>query len=166
MKLSSRSRYAVGAMLELALQEERDKTPIVDMAKKYNLSQSSMEQLFARLRQGGLVAGRRGRHGGYRLAKAPQDITLAEIVASVDDEFGKGRGVRSVADPSTRTIGDGVWDCISQELYRYLETITLEHAIQKAKSIDMSSSEIISSDNLAESGNAFSAASYRVAGVA
>jgi Rrf2 family iron-sulfur cluster assembly transcriptional regulator len=155
-------------MLELALQQDNDKTPIVDMAKKYNLSQSSMEQLFARLRQSGLVAGRRGRHGGYRLAKAPADITLAEIVASVDDEYGAGRGVRKTASPDDRTVGDAIFDCLSQELYRYLEHVTLDSAMKKSATLDMSSVEIVCRDNMASqtSDNTYAPEALKVAGAA
>lgn len=133
MKLSSRSRYAVNAMVELATTDTESETPIVRMAQSYGLSQSSMEQLFARLRRAGLVNGRRGRRGGYRLARPADQITLAEVVGSVDDDYiarmtGKG------ASKAPKKVANPVWECISQKLYSYLEEITLAQVIEYAQS--------------------------------
>lgn len=134
MKLSSRSRHAISAMLELALQDEKGDTPIVDMARKYNISQSSMEQLFARLRAKGLVTGRRGRRGGYRLSRAPEAISVAEIVASVDDEkLGRDSGAPVVR----RRMADALWDNISQQLYDFLSGITLADVLQKRHALGL-----------------------------
>lgn len=129
MKLSSRSRYAIGAMVELATYAGEAEMPIVRMAQNYSLSQSSMEQLFARLRRAGLVAGRRGRRGGYRLARPVDEITVADIVGAVDDEYrprtGRGsRGARKA--PAT------AWECVSARLYDYLGDITLEEIMAQA----------------------------------
>ncbi len=132
MKLSSRSRYAISAMLELALHGDKSETPIVDMARKYNISQSSMEQLFARLRAASLVTGRRGRRGGYRLARPAQAITIAEIIASVDDEKltpSKAEG-NDVAG-TRRRVADSVWDSLSRKLYEFLGEITLADVMEK-----------------------------------
>lgn len=138
MKLSSRSRHAISAMLELALQDEKGDTPIVDMARKYNISQSSMEQLFARLRAKGLVTGRRGRRGGYRLSRSPESITVAEIVASVDDEkLGRDNGTPVVR----RRMADALWDNISQQLYDFLTGITLADVLQKRHVLGLTEEE-------------------------
>lgn len=122
MKLSSRSRYAIGAMVELAGYAGETEMPIVRMAQNYSLSQSSMEQLFARLRRAGLVAGRRGRRGGYRLARSVDEITVADIVGAVDDEYRprSGRGARA-----GRKGTASAWECVSTRLYDYLAGITL-----------------------------------------
>lgn len=129
MKLSSRSRYAIGAMVELATYAGETEMPIVRMAQNYSLSQSSMEQLFARLRRAGLVAGRRGRRGGYRLARPADEITVADIVGAVDDEYRprSGRGARA-----GRKGAASAWDCVSNRLYEYLAGITLEQIMAEA----------------------------------
>lgn len=129
MKLSSRSRYAIGAMVELATFAGETEMPIVRMAQNYSLSQSSMEQLFARLRRAGLVAGRRGRRGGYRLARSADEITVADIVGAVDDDY------RPRSGRSARTGRKGVasaWDCVSDRLYEYLAGITLEQIMAES----------------------------------
>lgn len=142
MKLSSRSRYAISAMVELATQTTEAETPIVRMAQSYNLSQSSMEQLFARLRSAGLVNGRRGRRGGYRLARPAEQIALSEIIAAVDEEY----GVRASAKPgpvkASKRVASPVWDCISKKLYAYLDGLTLADAIANAgNEVDSEKSE-------------------------
>lgn len=132
MKLSSRSRYAVSAMVELATQTTDAETPIVRMAQSYNLSQSSMEQLFARLRSAGLVNGRRGRRGGYRLARPADQIALSEIIAAVDDEYGVRSSAKTGQVKVSKRVASPVWDSISQKLYAYLEGLTLADAITNA----------------------------------
>ena len=131
MKLSSRSRHAMSVMLELARHDAKAETPIVDMAKKYNLSQSSMEQLFARLRRSGLVSGRRGRRGGYKLARTAETISVAEIIAAVDDESPAVKGTLAV-NPSTarQDQANMVWECLSSRLYKHMGEISLAEAME------------------------------------
>ena len=137
MKLSSRSRHAVSVMLELAQRDAKSETPIVDMAKKYNLSQSSMEQLFARLRKSGLVAGRRGRRGGYKLARTADAISVAEIIAAVDDESPAIRNrialSTAMGNPDQANM---VWDCLSSKLYQSMGEISLAEAMEMARGQD------------------------------
>lgn len=137
MKLSSRSRYAINAMVELATQDHDGETPIVRMAQNYSLSQSSMEQLFARLRRAGLVTGRRGRRGGYRLAQTADQITVAQIVGAVDDEYqARMQAGKSSAKAAKKSSSNSVWDCVSQKLYDFLGEMTLAQVIAKAGSVE------------------------------
>ncbi len=134
MKLSSRSRHAVSVMLELAQRDAKSETPIVDMAKKYNLSQSSMEQLFARLRKSGLVAGRRGRRGGYKLARNADAISVADIISAVDDESPAIRNRIAVSAAMGHSDNANVvWDCLSSRLYQSMGEITLADAMRMGK---------------------------------
>lgn len=130
MKLSSRSRYALSAMVDLAIQQEDGGLPIVELSSRYNISQSSMEQLFAGLRQSGLVAGRRGRSGGYKLAKEPESITIAEIVAAVDRPVNPMQG--SDLPPSEpRRRSEELWERLSNRLFEFLSGITLADVLQQ-----------------------------------
>lgn len=132
MKLSSRTRLAINAMVELSTRDAENQTPIIHMAEAYGMSQSSMEQLFSRLRRAGLVNGRRGRRGGYTLARPADEIPLANIVAAVDDYRPKNNGVKGTSDePKQRAIM--AWDCLSQNLYAHLEKITLAALIESAR---------------------------------
>lgn len=126
MKISSRSRHAVTVMLELALQEHEKETPVIDLARKYEISQSSMEQLFAKLRHSGLVTGRRGRRGGYKLAKPATKISLANIIGAVDD-------TREKINPRPNVLAELVWKNLSDRLYVYLEDMTLAELMESAQ---------------------------------
>ncbi len=126
MKISSRSRHAVTVMLELALQEGETETPVIDLARKYEISQSSMEQLFAKLRYCGLVTGRRGRRGGYKLTKPASKISLADIIGAVDD-------TREKMNQHPNAPAELVWKNLSDRLYVYLEDMTLAELMESAQ---------------------------------
>jgi Rrf2 family iron-sulfur cluster assembly transcriptional regulator len=119
-------------MVELATEAGETEMPIVRMAQNYGLSQSSMEQLFARLRRAGLVAGRRGRRGGYRLSREIDEITVAQIVGAVDDEYQGGKSGRG----RSRKASVSPWECISFRLYDYLNGITLADLIGTTENAD------------------------------
>ena len=120
MKLSSRSQYAITAMLELALHEATRPITLFDISQKQKISLSYLEQLFARLRKQKLVRGRRGPGGGYVLARHPDEISIADIVAAVDDV---------PLESSEEAINeDGVssdilWHNLSSQIYNYLREI-------------------------------------------
>jgi len=135
MKLSSRSRHAINAMLELAVQGGQSETPIVDMAKKYEISQSSMEQLFAKLKFKELVNGRRGRRGGYRLGREPEEITIAEIVSAVDCEKMGGQTSSEAIAPNQRKVADVLWRSLSDRLFDFLGKITLADLVAERQVI-------------------------------
>jgi len=83
MKLSTKGRYAVTAMLDLAIHEGSGPVTLADISRCQGISLSYLEQLFARLRRRRLVRGVRGPGGGYRLARGANSITVAEVIAAV-----------------------------------------------------------------------------------
>ncbi len=85
MKLSTKGRYAMVAMADLALQAEGEMTSLADIAKRQDLSLPYLEQLFVRLRREGLVVSVRGPGGGYRLAKPAAEIRVVEIFSAVEE---------------------------------------------------------------------------------
>src|SRR5262252_6349211 len=86
MRLTSKGRYAVMAMADLALHGGSDRAvPLQDVARRQEISLSYLEQLFARMRKAGLVAGVRGPGGGYRLSKPAHSVMVAEIIAAVNE---------------------------------------------------------------------------------
>ena len=85
MRMSTKSRFAVEAMIDLALRERSGPVALAQIAARQGVSLSFLEQLFSRLRRAGLVDSTRGPGGGYSLGRRPQDISLADVVASVDD---------------------------------------------------------------------------------
>ena len=85
MKLTTKGRFAVSAMVDLAQQQGEGPVPLATIAERQEISLSYLEQLFARLRRAGLVTSARGPGGGYRLARSMDEISIAEIVDAVDE---------------------------------------------------------------------------------
>ena len=85
MRLSTKGRYAVTAMMDIALHQKVGPVTLADISQCQGISLSYLEQLFAKLRKGGLVKGVRGPGGGYRLARPADQISVADIIQSVDE---------------------------------------------------------------------------------
>jgi len=132
MKLSSRSQYAITAMLELALHEDSKPITLFDISQKQKISLSYLEQLFARLRSQKLVRGRRGPGGGYVLARSTDDISVADIVAAVDDVPTEDSGEDAIS--SEGVSSDILWHNLSSQIYSYLQEIKLSQFLQKNSS--------------------------------
>jgi Rrf2 family iron-sulfur cluster assembly transcriptional regulator len=136
MKLSTKGRHAVTAMMELALQNKKGPVTLADISAQQAISISYLEQLFARLRQHGLVTGMRGPGGGYCLARPAAEITIANILATVDDV------TRREEQPHTQgevPAGAQMWLHLSNRIYDYLNSITLSEAIESASRDDQTS---------------------------
>ena len=85
MKLSTKGRYAMVALVDLAIAKGDDLTSLAEISKRQDISLPYLEQLFVRLRRAGLVESVRGPGGGYRLARAPETIRVADILGAVDE---------------------------------------------------------------------------------
>ena len=129
MKLSTKGRHAVTAMMDLALQHDKGPVTLAEMSAQQSISISYLEQLFARLRQHGLVTGMRGPGGGYCLARPASEITIASILATVDDVS------RREEQPHTQgevPAGVQMWLQLSNRIFDYLNSITLQEAVETA----------------------------------
>ena len=134
MKLSTRSTYAMRALVELALVQGRGPISAALIAKRQDLSVAYLEQLLHRLKKHGLVSSIRGPRGGYVLAKDPQRITMADIVGLLDGENGarngKGRDVvrRALANGRghSQRITQAVWRCVHERIAESLGAVTLQ----------------------------------------
>lgn len=125
MRLSTKGRYAVTAMMDLAIHQGRGPVTLADISHVQGISLSYLEQLFARLRKGGLVEGVRGPGGGYRLARPASEITVAEIIRAVDEKIELDRDVDSVAQQGQQFLSQGLWMELSRKLHDFLDSITL-----------------------------------------
>ena len=121
MQLSTRGRYAVTAMLDIASRQtlgcECGPVCLAEIAARQRLSQAYLEQLFAKLRRAGLVASARGPGGGYRLARGSDAIAIADIIAAVDEPM-----------PCAGTSGcqaDDLWQALGQHITQFLRTVSL-----------------------------------------
>lgn len=126
MKLSTKGRYAITAMMELALRHKQGPVTLADISVEQSISVSYLEQLFALLRKEGLVTGLRGPGGGYCLRRPASEISVAEILRAVDDT------VDSVPAPAEGEAPRGksllLWDQLSHQIYDYLDSISLAQA--------------------------------------
>lgn len=126
MRLSTKGRYAVTAMLDLAVNAERGPITLAEISQCQGISLSYLEQLFARLRREGLVEGVRGPGGGYRLARPLHDISVADIVAAVDSRADADADVdREPCGDSGHSLTRALWNRLSEQIFDYLAGINL-----------------------------------------
>ena len=132
MRLSTKGRYAVTAMLDLALHEGKGPVTLADISANQGISLSYLEQLFAALRAKHLVRGVRGPGGGYYLGKASAEITVADIICAVDEwvEFTRCGGREDCHD-GERCLTHTLWDHLSDEIYRFLNGISLADLVSR-----------------------------------
>lgn len=126
MKLSTKGRYAVTAMMDLAIHDKIGPVTLAEISQCQGISLSYLEQLFAKLRKAGLVEGVRGPGGGYRLAKPSDQISVADIITAVDESMDvtRCRG-REDCQEGERCLTHELWEDLSHRLYDFLDGITL-----------------------------------------
>ena len=126
MKLTTKGRYAVTAMLDLALHYQQGAVTLSEIAKRQGISLSYLEQLFARLRRNGLVDSVRGPGGGYTLALAPDKITVAQIVITINENIDATRcGGDKNCQGDERCLTHDLWHALSERIHDFLNGITL-----------------------------------------
>ena len=132
MRLSTKGRYAVTAMLDLALKNGKSPVTLSDISENQGISLSYLEQLFAALRGKNLVRGVRGPGGGYYLARSASDISIADIICAVDEwvEFTRCGGKQNCQD-GERCLTHTLWDELSSEIFNFLSGITLASMVAK-----------------------------------
>ncbi|MDH3638117.1 MAG: Rrf2 family transcriptional regulator [Gammaproteobacteria bacterium] len=131
MRLTTKGRYAVTAMMDLAIHEQAGPVTLTEIAASQQISLSYLEQLFAALRKAGLVHGLRGPGGGYRLAQPANDISIARIIAAVDEKVDVTRcGGDENCQEGERCLTHTLWSQLSQQLYDFLDRISLGEVIQ------------------------------------
>lgn len=128
MKLSTKGRHAITAMMELALRNEKGPVTLADISVEQSISVSYLEQLFARLRNNGLVTGMRGPGGGYCLRRPATEITIAEILSAVDDAM-PARRERIPGEEWPQSII--MWNALSERIFNYLNGLTLAEAVNQ-----------------------------------
>ena len=135
MRLTTKGRFAVTAMIDLALRCAEGPVTLAGIADRQKISLSYLEQLFGKLRRFELVTSVRGPGGGYRLAREACETAVAEIVLAVDEPI---RATRCVGAGSPkgcmikgeRCITHHLWEDLGQEIHRYLASVSLEDVIQ------------------------------------
>jgi len=135
VRLTTKGRYAVTAMLDLAYHSEKKPVTLTDIAKRQEISLSYLEQLFSRLRRYGMVEGVRGPGGGYQLSRRAEQISIAEIISAVDETIDSTRcGGKANCQSSQPCLTHDLWMGLSDQIRQYLDSISL-HDVLMRKSV-------------------------------
>lgn len=132
MKLSTKGRYAVMAMADLARRSVKGPVTLSDIASRQSISLSYLEQLFANLRKGGLVHSVRGPGGGYTLSRPAEEIRVFDIMSAVDESIDVTRcegEAKGCMDDGRRCVTHDLWDELGRHIYLFLGSISLEDVI-------------------------------------
>ncbi|MGH6871221.1 MAG: Rrf2 family transcriptional regulator, partial [Rhizomicrobium sp.] len=136
MRLSTKGRYAVMAMADLAGHEGGGKpVSLAEIAKRQEISLSYLEQLFAKLRRGGLVKSVRGPGGGYRLSRPSGDVRIADIILAVDEPITATRcqpgSPVGCTGTSTRCVTHDLWEELGRQIHVFLSSVSLADVVEK-----------------------------------
>jgi Rrf2 family iron-sulfur cluster assembly transcriptional regulator len=132
MRLSTKGRYAVTAMMDLAIHEESGPVTLADISLCQDISLSYLEQLMSQLRRNDLVRGMRGPGGGYSLARPASEISVADIISAVDEPLEATRcGGEENCQEGERCLTHELWNDLSHRLYEFLDGITLDAYVQR-----------------------------------
>jgi Rrf2 family iron-sulfur cluster assembly transcriptional regulator len=132
VRLTTKGRYAVTAMIDLAYHSQKNPVTLTAIANRQTISLSYLEQLFASLRRARLVKGMRGPGGGYQLSRQAADITIADIITAVDETIDSTRcGGQSNCQGHQPCLTHELWTDLSEQIKAYLDSITLAEMITK-----------------------------------
>ncbi len=133
MKLSTKGRYAVMAMVDLAAQRSERPIALADIAERQEISLSYLEQLFAKLRRAELVASVRGPGGGYNLSKPAEETLISDIILAVDEPIratrctpGQPHGCRGT---KTRCLTHDLWEALGNQIHIFLSSVTVADVV-------------------------------------
>ncbi|GAA0810119.1 Fe-S cluster assembly transcriptional regulator IscR [Colwellia sp. D2M02] len=138
MKLTSKGRYAVTAMLDVTVHAAHGPVSLADISQRQGISLSYLEQLFSRLRKKGLVTSIRGPGGGYRLGKCSAQIAVADVISAVNESvdatkcLGKGN-----CQDGEQCLTHSLWLGLSQRIEEFLQNITLAELVSKEDVVEV-----------------------------
>jgi Rrf2 family transcriptional regulator, iron-sulfur cluster assembly transcription factor len=134
MKLSTKGRYAVMALADIAVNSGGQPVALATITERQDISQDYLEQLFLKLRKAGLVQSARGPGGGYRLARDPEDIRISEIVLAVDEPLQVTRCVGDAIEGCThgeKCLTHDLWSALGRQIYGFLAAVTLGDVVNR-----------------------------------
>ena len=132
MRLTTKGRYAVTAMLDLAIHADRGPISLTDISQRQEISLSYLEQLFAKLRKNALVSSVRGPGGGYKLQRASEAIFIAEIIDAVNESVDttKCKGAGDCQGGET-CLTHYLWEDLSEQIHGFLQNISLADLVAR-----------------------------------
>ena len=135
MKLTSKGRFAVMAMADLALFKDKGPTSLTDISLRQNISLAYLEQIFIKLKNKNLVKSVRGAKGGYVLQTSPEEIKISNIISAVDEEVKmlncKKESKKGCNNKSSKCITHNLWDQLDQHINSFFEKVKLQDLIKK-----------------------------------
>ena len=135
MKLTTKGRYAVMAMADLALFKDNGPTNLTDISLRQNISVAYLEQIFIKLKKNNLVKSVRGAKGGYVLEHSPEDIKISNIISAVDEEVKtlncKKESKRGCNNKSTKCITHNLWDELDLHINSFFENKKLGDLVKR-----------------------------------
>ncbi len=135
MKLTTKGRYAVMAMADLASYQNGKPVSLIDISLRQNISLSYLEQLFSKLKNEKLVKSVRGASGGYVLEKNPKDIKISNIIFAVDEQVKtlncKRESKKGCNGRTTKCITHNLWDELEQHINRFFDNVSLNDLLKK-----------------------------------
>src|SRR5450830_876504 len=143
MRLTTKGRFAVTAMIDLGLRQSSGPVALAAISQRQQISLSYLEQLFGKLRRNELVESTRGPGGGYTLARSPVDITVAEIITSVDEPMDATQcaGKENCLGEGARCMTHDLWASLNTRMFEFLDSVTLQKLVdeQLAKGLQIES---------------------------
>ena len=143
MRLTTKGRFAVTAMIDLALRQASGPVTLAAISQRQQISLSYLEQLFGKLRRHDLVESTRGPGGGYTLSRKASDITVAEIIVSVDEPLDATQcgGKENCLGEGARCMTHELWAQLNNKMVEFLSSITLQKLVedQLAKGVEVES---------------------------
>ncbi|KAF7598762.1 MAG: Fe-S cluster assembly transcriptional regulator IscR [Candidatus Dactylopiibacterium carminicum] len=136
MRLTTKGRFAVTAMIDLALRQDRGPVTLAGISERQNISLSYLEQLFGKLRRHQLVSSVRGPGGGYCLAQTMDEISVADIIIAVDEPLDTtqcGGKEDCQGDTHQRCMTHDLWANLNRHMFAYLESVTLHSLVEKLR---------------------------------
>ena len=135
MKLTTKGRYAVMAMADLALFKDKGPVSLADISIRQNISLAYLEQIFIKLKQVNLVKSVRGAKGGYILDTSPEEIKISNIISAVDEEIKtlncKKESKKGCNNKSSKCITHNLWDQLDQHINSFFEKVKLQDLVKK-----------------------------------
>jgi Rrf2 family iron-sulfur cluster assembly transcriptional regulator len=134
MRLTTKGRFAVTAMIDVALHGDDGPVTLAAVSERQRISLSYLEQLFGKLRRHGLVDSVRGPGGGYNLARAAAKLSVAEIITAVDEPIDATQcGGRENCHDDRRCMTHELWASLNDHIYSFLDSVTLAELVRKQK---------------------------------
>lgn len=152
MRLTSKGRYAVTAMLDVAIHADQGPVPLADISERQGISLSYLEQLFSRLRKQGLVSSVRGPGGGYKLGLDANKIAVSMVIHAVDESLDATRcqGKGDCQD-GERCLTHSLWENLSKRIAHFLDGITLGELVSEQAQEQASSTQCLKSSKMPDS---------------